>query len=112
MEIKNAQIKSTMLGVEDHGIMTFYLHLDYGGGGQGAGGYCLDEWSEEQNKRVGAPFGCDLIRSILDIVGVENWEDLPGKYIRAKADQGKVHAIGNMLNDTWLDFAAFFEAHK
>ena len=30
MEIKNAKIESTMLGTEDHGIMTCYLYLDYG----------------------------------------------------------------------------------
>lgn len=112
MEIKNAKIKSTMLGVEDHGIMSFYLHLDYGGAGQGAGGYALDEYSKGQEKRIGAPFGIELIRSILDVVGVETWEDLPGKYIRARADHGKVYAIGNMLNNTWLDFGIFFETHK
>lgn len=112
MEIKNAQIKSTTLGIEDHGIMTFYLHLDYGGSGQGAGGYSLDEWSEIEKKRIGAPSGCELIRSILEIIGVEKWEDLPGQYIRVKADYGKVYAIGNMLNDNWLDFGAFFEARK
>lgn len=112
MEVKNAKIKSTMLGIEDHGIMTFYLHLDYGGSGQGAGGYALDEWSEVLKERIGAPFGIDLILLILKSVGVEKWEDLPGTYIRVKADYGKVYAIGNTLTDNWLDFGIFFGAHK
>lgn len=112
METKNAQIKSTMLGIEDHGIMTFSLHLDYGRSGQSAGGFALDEYSKEQEKRIGSPRGFELIRSILEIVGVETWEDLPGKHIRARADHGKVYAIGNVLKDEWLDFGIFFGAHK
>lgn len=28
MEIKNAKISSTMLGREDHGIMTFMIYID------------------------------------------------------------------------------------
>ena len=38
-EIRNAVIQSTMLGYEDHGILTCFLHLDYSGAGQGFGGY-------------------------------------------------------------------------
>ncbi len=112
MEIKNAKITSTMLGIEDHGIMTFFLNLDYGGSSQGAGGYSLDEYSKEQDRRIGGSSGCELIRSILEIVGVETWEDLPGKHIRARADRGKVYTIGNVLKDEWLDFGDFFGAHK
>ena len=41
-EIKNAIITGTYLGIEDHGILTFWLYLDYGGSGQGFGGYQLD----------------------------------------------------------------------
>ena len=53
METKNATIKSTMLGYyEDHGILTA-LYLDYGDSSvQGFGGYGLDEYSEEEKKRV------------------------------------------------------------
>ena len=40
-EIKNAIITGTYLGIEDHGILTFWLYLDYGGSGQGFGGYQL-----------------------------------------------------------------------
>lgn len=38
-ETKNARIESTMLGREDHGILTFMLHLSYGGSGHG--GSCV-----------------------------------------------------------------------
>ena len=93
IEIINAKIESTFLGFEDHGLFTFYLNLAYGGsGGQSAGGYFI----------VGKFYS--LIPKILKIVGVEKWEDLPGKHIRVRAEHGKVHEIGNVLEDKWLNF--------
>lgn len=115
MEIKNAIITSTMLGIEDHGIMSFYLYLDYGGSGQGAGGWCLDTPIEQGGtfiRRIGTAGGLTLIMEILKIANVEKWEDLKGKYIRVKSDYGKVHAIGNILTDKWLDFEQFFKEVK
>ena len=38
----NARITSTMLGIEDHGILTCMLHLQQEGCGQAFGGYRLD----------------------------------------------------------------------
>jgi len=115
METKNAKITSTMLGIEDHGILSFYLYLDYGGSGQGAGGYSLDTPIKTGNtflRRVGTAEGLSLIMEILEIVGVGKWEDLPGKYIRVQADQAKVHAIGNVIKDKWLNFETFFKEIK
>ena len=115
METKNAKITSTMLGTEDHGILSFYLYLDYGGSGQGAGGYSLDTPIKTGNtflRRVGTAEGLSLIMEILEIVGVGKWEDLPGKYIRVQADQAKVHAIGNVIKDKWLNFETFFKEIK
>jgi len=115
MEIKNAIIKSTMLGIEDHGIMTFMLHLDYGGSSQGAGGYALDapiKVGDTFLRRVGTAGGMSLIMAILKIVGVENWEELKGHHIRVKTDDFKIYAIGHFLKEEWLDFAQFFEEIK
>jgi hypothetical protein len=113
IETKNARIQSTMLGIEDHGIMSFSLYLDYGSSGQGAGGYCLDTPVKDSNgrfiKRVGTAAGTTIIMEILRVVGVDKWEDLPNKHIRVRADHCKVHAIGHLLKDEWLDFGAFFE---
>ena len=107
MEIKNAKIESTMLGIEDHGIMTCYLYLDYGDSGhQGFGGYGLDEPKKDKNDefvgRVGSAWGMQFIMKILDVVGVEKWEDLPGKYVRVEAEHDKVHKIGNITKDKWF----------
>lgn len=41
MEIRNAQITSTMLGREDHGIMTFFIFVKWGGSVCGIGASCI-----------------------------------------------------------------------
>jgi len=105
----NARIRSTMLGVEDHGVFTFMLDLDFGGSGQGAGGYVLDEYKKELKRRVGCAEGMELIARVLWVVGVEKWEALPGKYVRVRHDWSKVHAIGNVIEDKWLDFEEFWK---
>lgn len=115
MEIKNAIITSTMLGIEDHGIMSFYLYLDYGNSAQGAGGYSLDTPIKKGDtflRRVGTAEGLSLIMEILQIVDVEKWEDLKGRHIRVKADHDKVYAIGHFLKDKWLNFEQFFSEIK
>ena len=95
---RNARIKSTMLGLEDHGCFTLMLNLDYGGAMQGAGWYI-----------PGAKKGIEAIEEILHVVGVNTWEEIPGKYIRVKRDAGVVKAIGNMLEERWMNFEYFFK---
>lgn len=102
-ETRNARIASTMLGVEDHGILTCMLHLECGGVGQGFGGYTFDEYGENDKARHGVAFGMEFIRRVLKVVGVQKWEDLPGKYIRADADNSKVYRIGHITEDKWFD---------
>lgn len=102
-ETKNAQIKSTVLGREDHGIMTFFLHLDYGGAGQGYGGHAIGDKKNPQG------FGTAAIAEVLDVLGVECWEKLPGTFCRARASNGAVHAIGHPLRDKWVDLKALSE---
>lgn len=91
METKNAIIESTMLGYEDHGILTYFLHLNYGGSGQGFGGY-----------KLGAEYTTKVIEGILKAVGVEKWEDLKGKHVRVNILQGKIEAIGHIIEDKWF----------
>ena len=109
---QNAKIISTMLGIENHDILSFYLYLDYGDSGQDAGGYALDAWNPTKEKRIGAPKSMELIRQIIELVGVEKWEDLPGKHIRVRADNSQVYEIGHYLNDRWLNFTTFFRDTK
>lgn len=88
-KIENARIVSTFLGIEDHGIFIAVLHLDYGSTRQGFGTHDL----EYEDYQIG------YLRLILEVVGVEKWEDLPGKYIRADHDRTKVYGIGNIIDN-------------
>jgi hypothetical protein len=102
-EIKNAKITGTMLGVEDHSILTCWLYLDYGGMGQGFGGYALDTYDKVKGRRVGTAFGMEFIRRIMEVVEVEKWEDLTGQYCRVFADHSRVYKIGHIIKDQWFD---------
>lgn len=110
--IKNARIQSTMLGREDHGIMTFVIYIDSGNFSCGVGGFCLDEFDITSKTRVFRSKSMKAISEILDVVGVNTWEELPGKYIRFEdEDDGwgsTVTKIGNIINDRWFDMREFF----
>ena len=104
-EIKNARIRGTTLGWEDHGIFTAFVDLDYDGSGQSFGGYALDTWigpRDGTGKRLGTSWGMDFVMRVCEIVGVKRWEDLPGKFVRADADFTKVYRIGHITADRWF----------
>lgn len=68
--IENGKISDTMLGIEDHGIMTFYLFIEFENGVCGFGGYALDSYDSEKKKRLGAAAGMQAISEVLNCVGV------------------------------------------
>lgn len=90
-EITNAKITSTMLGLEDHGIPTCFVNLEWPGAGQGFGGYDLRH------------YGIEFITKTCAAVGVEKWEDLRGKVCRIRHDHRKVYAIGHIVEDRWYE---------
>ena len=106
--IKNAVIERTFLGKEDHGILTLNLSLNYGDGScQGFGGMTLDVYSKKEDRRIGHAYGTECLLRILEVVGVESWEELKGKNIRVETDSsswdGKIIAIGNILSEKWFN---------
>lgn len=106
IETRNAIIRSTKITTADHGILTAWLYLDYGGGGGGQafGGYGL------HNPHWEAPSIAGLfLWRVLEVVGVEDWENLTGKTIRVKAEHSKIHAIGHIIKDEWFNPAEEFE---
>lgn len=110
MKIKNAKIQSTMLGRENHGIMTFMIYIAADGVTCGVGGYCLDEFNSTTQTRVFRAKSMEAISKVLEVVGVDKWEDLPEKYIRFE-DNGwgsTVTKIGNIIEDKWFDLREFF----
>ena len=90
---KLGKIESVNLGYEDHGILTCWLHFDFGGAGQGFGGYCLDIYDEKKGKRIGQAAGMDFIVRILEACGVDSWEELPGKIMYALYDKSLFEPI-------------------
>lgn len=77
-----AKIESTMLGLEDHGIVTAYLHLKWDSSGIGVGGYCLDAPVQNadgtHSHREGTGYGLDHLMRLTQTVGVSTWEKLTG----------------------------------
>lgn len=110
MEIRNAKITSTMLGREDHGILTFMVFVEFGCSGCGIGGYAIDQYDRGTGKRVFSGNGLEAISKILETVGVDKWEDLPNKYIRVK-DNGwgsTIDEIGSLMEEKWFNIREFF----
>ena len=96
-ETKNAVIIDAWIGIEGHGFMTASIRIVYGVAVQSFGGWALGD-------EIGKPcIAGHFVRRCLEVVGVERFDKLIGKNVRARADWGKVHAIGNILRDTWFD---------
>lgn len=74
-------ITSTRLGVQEHGIMTAYLTVEWQKGGVGVGGFALASYDKDLDRHIGSAYGMDHVMRILDTVGVEKWEDLRGKQV-------------------------------
>lgn len=113
--IKNAIIKSTMLGREDHGIMTFMIFVKFDDMITcGIGGWALDQYDENIETRVFQAKSMEVISKILEVIGVKTWEELPGKYIRFEdAGRGEtITKIGNIIEDKWLDIREFLLSEK
>jgi hypothetical protein len=102
-QTSNAKIKSTMLGIEDHGGLTYFVDLNWETGGVGFGGYGL-----------GGEFGCQAIQRLLKTVGVDKWEELPGKYVRVEHEGWGFRAlkIGHIVEDKWFSLEELSEELK
>ena len=110
VEVKNARIEYTRI-TRNHGCLTAWVCLDYGGSGQGFGGWVLDgPWdSATKERRANANAGLFVAR-VMDVVGVESWEELAGKSCRVRASHTKVEAIGHYLRNVWFVPHAELEA--
>jgi hypothetical protein len=88
---RNAIILSAEIFIEDHGNLSAYVNLSYGGSGQGFGGYALDN-----------DFASVFIRKVMEVVGVTKWEDLRGKSVRVIGDDYRIVSLGNIIKDVWF----------
>lgn len=113
-EILNAKITSTMLGYEDHGILTCYITVEGSSWGCSYGGYVLDEYDKEKRERFGSVEGFNAIIALMKALDVKKWEDLKGQFVRVESEGwgGGIVRIGHIMKDQWFSFKEFFDKEK
>lgn len=112
-EIRTARIVDTAIVMGDHGCLTFDLVLEGDGWMINYGGYAIahgyrgaTEFKAENGN------GLEAMMLIMEVVGVDRWEDLKGKLIRAKSEWrsgSSVDVIGNIIEDKWFNIKEFFK---
>lgn len=95
-EIRNAIIEKVSLTIDGHGMLTAWLHLDYGGARQDFGGHML--YAPKLADNTGR-----FIWRCLETVGVTEWANLEGRGVRARVEAGLVAAIGHFIKDRWFE---------
>lgn len=110
-EIKNAIIESAEINFE-RDCLSAWVHLDYGGSGQGMGGYVLlpgPSYTHRKASEEGPNYAGIFIEQIMRVAGVERWSALKGKTVRVKATHSKVVEIGHIVKDQWFNPSETFE---
>jgi hypothetical protein len=97
-KIVNAVITHVNLERNDHGSLSSWIVLDYGGSGQGFGGYLLYSPTDPNI----LSFAGHWIWRIMQIAGVSSWNDVVGKTVRVKQRPDKVEAIRHIIKDDWF----------
>lgn len=90
IETKNALITDVQIEIEDHGILTLLVRLDYGGVMQAFGGFDvrtnLSKW---------------MIK-LFDVLEVRDFDSIKGKTVRVKCSRTEVYSIGHFMKDKWF----------
>lgn len=110
MQERNAVITKARICDSDRDILSVWLDLDYGGSGQGFGGWTLYlPKSFKHHNPSGPNYAGHFIWRVMEIAGVRNWDDVPGKTIRVRQEHSKVEAIGHIVKDDWFNPEADFK---
>jgi hypothetical protein len=110
-DIRNAIIESAVIDIGEKGLLTAWIFLDYGGAGQGFGGYALhlpEDWAHHTKH---SPYAGHFLMRSMEVAGVGQWDKLPGKTVRAKIVDGKVAGIGHIVKDDWFCPAEDFKEY-
>ena len=77
-----ARITKAKTEIQEGSIFNFWVYVDYEDlGSQGIGGIALDEYSEEKKTRVGTTYGCEMLRQLLIVLGIDDLSEARGKLI-------------------------------
>ena len=109
IETRNAVIESATITNDDHGLLSAWVYLDYGGSGQGFGGYALYLPKPFTHSTNQMNYAGHFIWRVMEVAGVSKWDALKGKTVRVRCEHSKVHALGHIVKDDWFspeeDFA-------
>ncbi len=99
-----ARVDDVFFGYEDHGILTMSVALDYNGSShQSFGGYCLDSFDKDLDRRIGTAAGMDYIIQIMKVFGARSLDEIKGKMCFAIKDEegyfGKVIGLKQIPQD-------------
>ena len=102
MTEKNAVIEYAKITNDDHGMLTIWIGLNYGGSDQGFGGYALylPKSFKHHNKSDG--YCGHFIWRVMEIADVSEWRNIIGKTVRVKSDHLHVYSIGHIIKDDWF----------
>lgn len=97
--IKNATVDDVFLGLEDHGILTISVRLDYGGVLQSFGGWQL--YTPARWKDTGNYCG-HWVYKLLQVFDVTDFDDIRGKSCRVQVGDHGVEGVGHITRDIWF----------
>ena len=89
MEIQNAKIKFSYLGIDEEGTPIFQLGFECKQGRT----ICTDKKELIDVAYLG---------EILNALEVRSWEELPRKFARIKINDKKVVEVGNLIEERWV----------
>ena len=110
INFENAKIADVSFSMADHGCITFWVFIETAEGSCSIGGYCIGHGYVGANDFTGYGEGIEAMARIMNVVGVERWEDLKGQYCRVEPDEstGRILKIGNIIKEKWFDIDEFF----
>lgn len=87
------KVESVTLLIEDHGILTLMMSINFGGEIQGFGGYALDAPPRDGRgyPREGAAAGTDYILRLLRLFQVSCLDEIEGRAVYALRERGTLN---------------------
>ncbi len=113
LSAEHMTIKSTFLGREDHGFLTFTLNCEGNSTSIGVGGYTLDSApTSPGGSRVPTAQGLALVYAVIATAGVESWEKLPGTRVLVLFEDSRCVGLANPDTGKVLVFSEFLESQR
>lgn len=76
------KVTEARIGIEDHGILTFEIMINFGGMYQGFGGYNLQ-----------CPRAFEIIKGVLAAFNVCWWDQIAGRIVQVERENGLIRRL-------------------